>query len=323
MYKKWLSLSMVSLLGMAVLTGCTDNTKIKQMVEQSLAKQNEIKAYKFDGKATLQLGDGLLASSNPLLGGIISLVKESTIEWNGAANTEPLQFESDIKLTPKGTTSGITIPVLIKDSKLYFNMPAINKPDEFYSLDLQQMSKDSKSPLNVDSLKNTSQVTTALANLFFDGMDANWYKEAKEPVKLKDGTSAKSVSIEITKKNENEITALLQSKLPEFVQTLQTNGMLSAEQADKFKNGPAKSLKIHAPGKLTLAIDDQGFIRDELTEVNFSVTAAGGNTSSSQLTLHESQDGINQPPVFTKEVSKNVKSFTDVLKLMGTAEKAK
>jgi hypothetical protein len=323
MFKKWITLSIIAVVSMSLLTACTDNTKIKQAVEQSLAKQNEIKTSTFNGSMTLKLGEGLLASSNPLMGGILTLAKDSTIEWNGAENKDPLQFETDLKLTPKDSTAGISIPVLIKDSKLYFNMPAINKPEEYYSIDLQKIGKDTKTTFTADSLKNTSQVSTALAKLLFDGIDAKWYSEAKDPIKLKDGSSAKSTSVDITKKNEQEINTLLQSKLPEFVQTLQTNGLISADQADKFKNGPAKSLKLVAPGKLTVSIDDQGFIRDQVTDLNFTTNAENGNPVTSKITLHQAVDAINQPPAFKKEVPKNVKSFDEVLKIIGTPAKPK
>jgi hypothetical protein len=324
MLKKWFTLTLAAAVGMATLTACTDNTKIKEMVAQSLTKQKEIKAYKFDGSLSLKLSDAIMASSNPLTNGILSLAKESQLDWNGASNSDPVQFESDLKLTPKGTTTSIAIPVLIKDSKLYFNMPAINKPDEYYAVDLQKLSKDSKTPLNPDSLKNISQVSTALSSLFVNGVDAKWFEETKEPIKLKDGTSAKSVTIAITKKNEKDFSALIQSKLPEFIQTLQTNGLISAAQAENLKNGPAKTLQVQAPGKLSLAIDDQGFIRDQALDVTFSITGANGTASSNQFSLHQAIDNINQAPAFTKEVPKNVKNFDELLKiLMGMSGKTK
>lgn len=321
MLKKWVSLAFVTVLSVSALTACTDNEKIKQTVQQSVAKQNEIKSYQFAGSAGLSLSDTLLSSPNPLTNSLLTLLRESTIDWKGTSGSDPVQFETDLQVTPKGASSGIAIPVLIKDSKLYFNMPAISKPDEYYVVDLAQISKNSKSPLTPDSLKNTSQVSTALSSLIFTGIDAKWFKEAKDPIQLKDGTPAKSIAIEITPKNEKEITAYLQSKLPEFINILQTNGLMTTEQAEKFKNGPAKSLQIQAPGKLSVAIDDQGFIRDQAFDLRFSVTAADGKASANQLTLHQTLDSINQPPVFTKEIPKNTKPFEDVMKLLGAPNK--
>jgi hypothetical protein len=323
MTKKWLSLSIAAVVSVTALTACTDNAKIKQKVDQALAKQNEIKTSAYNGSMTLSLGDGLITGTNPLMNGLLGLAKESKIDWTGAVSKEPLQLETDLTFTPKGSSTATSIPVLIKDSKLYFNMPPINKPDEYYSVDLLEMSKESNSALNVDSLKNTSQVTTALGKMLLDGIDAKWYTEAKDPVKLKDGTPAQSISVEISKKNEKELNTWVQSKLPEFIQTLQTNGLMNTAQAEKFKNGSAKSLKIDAPGMLTFSIDDQGFIRDQVMDIGFSITNAAGNTVSSKINLHQGVDGINQPPSFKKEIPKNVKNFNDVIKLLGTAPKTK
>jgi hypothetical protein len=321
MLKKWISLAFVTVLSVSALTACTDNEKIKQTVQQSLIKQNEMKSYQFAGSAGLSLSDTLLSSPNPLTNSLLTLLREGTIDWKGTAGTDPVQFETDLQVTPKGASTSIAIPILIKDSKLYFNMPAISKPDEYYVVDLAQISKNSKSPLTPDSLKNTSQVTSALSTLLFTGIDAKWFKEAKDPVKLKDGASAKYISIDITSKNEKEITTYLQSKLPEFISILQTNGLMAAEQAEKMKNGVGKSLQIQSPSKLSIAIDDQGFIRDQVFDLHFSVTADNGKASSNQLTLHQTLDNINQPPVFTKEVPKNTKSFEDVMKLLSAPNK--
>lgn len=200
MAKKWITLTAVTAISLLSLTACTDNTKVKEALEQSLSKQKEMKSYTFEGSTTLAISDGLMKTSNPLTNGLLSLVKDSTIDWKGISNVEPLQFQTDLKLTPKGSTSSFEIPILIKDSKMYFNMPALNKTaDEYYAIDLQQMSQAS-SPLTLDTLKNTSQLSTSLGNLVFSGIDPKWYKEAKEPVKLKDGSSAKSISVELTSK---------------------------------------------------------------------------------------------------------------------------
>lgn len=319
MSKKWITLTAVTAFSLLSLTACTDNTKVKEALEKSLNKQKEMKSYTFEGSTTLALSDGLLKSSNPLTNGLLSLVRGSTIDWKGISNVEPLQFQSDLKLTPKGSTSPFEIPVLIKDSKLYVNMPALNKtPDEYYAIDLQKMSENSKSPLTIDTLQHTSQLSTTLGNLMFSGIDAKWYKEAKEPVKLKDGSTAKSISVELTSKNEKEVNALLQTKLPEFLGTLQNNGLLTADKADLLKKN--LSLQLQTPGKLVIAIDDKGFIRDQTIDVGFTVTV-DGKTQDNHILLHQTYDAINEATPLTKEVPKNVKSFDEILKLIAPAKK--
>ncbi|TXK77130.1 hypothetical protein [Paenibacillus sp. N3.4] len=322
MAKKWITLSMVTAVSLVSLTACTDNTKIKEALDQSLIKQKEMKSYTFDGSTTLAISDAWMKSPNPLTNGLLSLLRESTIDWKGISNVEPLTFQTDLKITPKGSTSPFEIPILIKDSKLYFNMPALNKTaDEYYAVDLQKMSQTGKSPLTVDSLKNTSQLSTALGSLLFGGIDAKWYKQEKEPFKLKDGSAAKTISVELTSKNEKEINTLLQTKLPEFLGILQNNGFLAADKVEQLKTSGSMSIQLHAPGKMAVAIDDQGFIRDQTIDMNFSLAAVDGKKQDNHILLHQTYDAINQSTPLTKEVPKNVKNFDDILKLITPAKK--
>jgi hypothetical protein len=321
MSKKWITLTAVTAISLLSLTACTDNTKVKETLEQSLSKQKEMKSYTFEGSTTLAIGDGLLKSSNALTTGLLSLVKDSTMDWKGISNVEPLQFQTDLKITPKGSTSSFEIPILIKDSKMYFNMPALNKTaDEYYAIDLQQMSQASKSPLTLDTLKNTSQLSTSLGNLVFSGIDPKWYKEAKEPVKLKDGSSAKSISVELTSKNEKDINTVFQTKLPEFIGTLQNNGFLTADKADQLRKSQPAAIQLKAPSKMVVAIDDTGFIRDQSIDVVFQMTV-DGKPQDNHIVLRQTYDAINQATALTKEVPNNVKSFDEILKLLTPPKK--
>lgn len=321
MSKKWITLTAVTAISLLSLTACTDNTKVKEAFEQSLSKQKEMKSYTFEGSTTLSISDGLLKTSNPLTNGLLSLVKESTMDWKGISNVEPLEFQTDLKITPKGSTSPFEIPILIKDSKLYFNMPALNKtPDEFYAVDLQQMSQNGKSALTLDTLKNTSQLSTALGNLVFNGIDPKWYKEDKAPVKLKDGSSAKSISVELTSKNEKDINTLFQTKLPEFYGYLQNNGFLSADKAELLKKDQTSAIQLKAPSKMVVAIDESGFIRDQTFDIAFQMTV-NGKVQDNHIVLHQTYDAINKATPVTREIPKNAKNFDDILKLIAPVKK--
>ncbi|MDR6880142.1 hypothetical protein [Bacillus sp. 3255] len=321
MSKKWITLTAVTAISLLSLTACTDNTKVKEAFEQSLNKQKEMKSYTFEGSTTLAIGDALFKGSNPLTNGLLSFVKESTIEWKGIAGLNPIQYQTDMKITPKGSSSPIEIPILIKDSKMYFNMPALNKtPDEYYAVDLQQLSQNSKSPLTPDTLANTSQLSSALATLVFNGIDAKWYNEAKEPVKLKDGSTAKSISVEVTSKNEKDINTLFQSKLPEFISNLQNNGFLTSDKAELLKKSQPGTAQIKAPSKMAVAVDEAGFIRDQTLDLVFQLTV-DGKVQDNHIVLHQTYDAINQSTPLTKEVPKNVKSFDEILKLIAPPKK--
>lgn len=321
MTKKWITLTAITAISLVSLTACTDNTKVKEAFQQSLNKQSEMKSYTFDGSTTLAISDGLMKSANPLTNGLLSMIRESTITWKGISNVDPLQFQTDLRITPKGSTSPIDIPILIKDSKMYFNMPALNKTaDEYYAIDLQKMSGTNASPLTADTLKNTPQVSTALSKLIFEGIDAKWYKEAKDPVKLTDGTTAKSIQVDLTTKNVKEINTQFQAKLPEFIGSLQTNGLLAADKAEELKKNGLASLALKAPSSMKIAIDDKGFIRDQSLDITFTVTM-DGKSFDNHIVLHQTFDAINQGAPLTKDVPAKVKSFNDILKLLTPAAK--
>jgi hypothetical protein len=323
MVKKYATLALAVTLLVPVMTGCTDHKQIKDTFQQSLNKQAEMKNYKFAGSADIKLGAPLGSSGNPLTAGLLGMLKESKIEWNGTSSAESVQFEADLKITPKGAAAAISLPVLIKDNKLYLNLPAINKPDEYYVIDMTQLSTTSKSPLSPDNLKNVSQMSTALSTLITGSVDAKWFEEAKDPVKLSDGTAAKSISLEITKKNEQELGGILNAKLPEAIDVLKTNGLLSPDQADKLKASKTPVIQLRAPSKLTVAIDDQGFIRDEQIDLSFGLTAPDGSVSDNQISLHETFDQINKNPAFQKDLPKQTKPFDDILKMLNKNKEKK
>jgi hypothetical protein len=315
MLKKWMTATLAVTMLVPTLTACTDHEQIKKSVQQAISKQTEMKSYKFAGSADLKLGFNIAApDGNPLTAALLSSFKDSKIEWSGTSSTDPVQFEADLKLTPAGSGT-IAVPILIKDSKMYFNLPAINKPDEYYVIDMTQLGKDSKTPLSPDNLKNASQVSAALWTKFAGAIDAKWFEEAKDPVQLPDGKPAKSYSVAVSDKNANDINAVLNAKLPEVADVLQTNGLLSADQAAKWKSSKT-TIQLKAPSKMTVLVDEQGFVRDEQLVLAFSLKNGDGAATDNQITLHEAYDQVNQPPQFQKDVPKQTKPFDDILKLL-------
>jgi hypothetical protein len=313
---KWMAKVILASLLVPLLGGCTDHLAVKQAVQQAIAKQNDMKSYKFSGSADLKLGLSVpVQGGNPMTAAVLSSLKESVIEWSGVSSVDPVRLEADVKVTPKGSSTPFSLPFLIKDNKMYVSLPIVNKPDEYFAIDLAQLGPSGAAPLTADNLKNSSKVTAALWAKFTDAIDAKWFDQAKDPVTLPDGKPAKAVTVAITDKNAAEINALVNAKLPEIADLLQTNGLLSADQAAKWK--AAKStVELHPPSRLTLLIDEQGFVRDEKLDLAYSLKGADGASFDNRVTLHEAYDQINQPPQFQKDVPAKTKPFDDVLKLL-------
>ncbi|UUZ96106.1 hypothetical protein LJK87_18150 [Paenibacillus sp. P25] len=196
-------------LGCTVLlaAGCTDHQRLKKEVVQAAQKQEEIRSYHFTGTMDLKLDPALFQGVPPLTAGILSLLKESRIEYAGAASlTDAVQMEADIKITPKGASAPTIVPILIKDNKLYMQLPAVNKPDEYMAFPLD--STVPGSPAAADRLKNTGRLTSALSAKLFEGLDPNWLDTDNKTETLPDGTTGKHIKLEISSKNQKAVCGL-------------------------------------------------------------------------------------------------------------------
>ncbi|WP_442603743.1 hypothetical protein [Paenibacillus sp. KN14-4R] len=321
MFKKWLSLALVTVLMSSLLIACTDNKAIQTTVLQGIAKQSEIKSYTFEGTADVKIGDGLIPASNPLTQTFINVFKESTLKWNGVTNADTAQFESDINVTPKGGTEGFNIPILIKDNKLYFHMPAINKPEQYYSIDMATSGKNATGAVAPEALKNATTTFSSIYKSIASSVEPKWFQEEKAAVNLKDGTSGKAYNIEINEKNEKAVNEMIQSKNSELYDSLKNSGIVSAEQIDKWKSQNQPKITIQAPSKLRLVIDDKGFIRDQTLDLNLAITAAEGNPNKISFNIHQLFNDVNTQPPFKKEIPKDVKNFDEIIKLLNGVKK--
>lgn len=303
-----------------LLTACTENTQSKDEAIAALAKSAEIKQYRFSGTADLSLGTSS-TGGNPLTAGLLSYLKESKIEYKGLASEEPVRLEADMKITPKKSGTPIELPFLIKDNKMYFQLPVLNQKDEYFFADFEAIGAlGGQSAMSPDKLKNTSKLTSDLSKTILEGMEAKWFEKAKEPVKLADGTSAKQITLTVTKKNEKEVSDALNAKMPALFDVLKDNGVISADQAEKMKaDAKAKPVVITAPSSITVAIDEKGFIRQ--TSISLAYNGSTSSANPNRFTFTQNIDDINQEPKFSKEIPKNLKSFTDMLKFLAPTKK--
>jgi len=311
MLKKWLAAAMLFASLSLLLVGCTDYEAIQKNVAQGIAKQNEVKSYSFEGTANIKLDGSSVASGNALTAGLIGMLSQSEISWKGAAQAEPAQLETTIKLTPTGGSTSIEIPVLIKDSKLYFHIPAISKDKQFYSIDMKAGGAANG---------NVQQAASSLSDAFgviVNAAKPKWFEESKEPAKLEGGASGKTYTLGITDKNVQELNDLLLAKMPEIAGKLEASGLINAETAAAWKKTDGgQKLALKAPGKLTFTIDDKGFIREQTSELTIAVTGTDGKTATHTVSLQQRYNNINETPAFGMQVPSDAKPFEDVMKLI-------
>jgi hypothetical protein len=309
----------VLLLGV-LLTGCKEATHYKLDAQASITKQAEMKNYVFSGKADIDLGNLIpqTKDGNVITANLLGILQNSSIEFNGVASTEPVQLEVDLKATPAAIGTALDLPIILKDNKLYMNIPLLSQKDEYFAIDLTKLgtSTDPKSALSPDSLKNVSQISSNISKLIMDDMQEEWFKKSKNELTLPDGSKATTLAIEADDKNKAVLSTTFQSKLPQIISTLQSNGILSKGQADKLNQTNFQSVQIEIPSSISLTIDGDGFIREQQIKLTFSIKDATGTTATHHLNLTQTYDQINKNPAFTKEIPTNIKPFEDIIKLL-------
>jgi hypothetical protein len=295
-----------------LLLGCTDYEAIQKSVMQGIAKQKEVKSYSFEGTAHVKIDSSSVKSTNPLTAGLIGTLTQSEISWSGAANADPAQLEASIKLTPTGGSAVIEIPVLIKDNKMYFHIPAISKDKQYYSIDLK-----AGGSVAAGNLQQAASSLSDAFGLIAGAAKPNWFEETKGSTKLADGSSGRKITLNITDKNVQEFNASLQTKLPEIADKLQASGLITANTALSWKKADgSQKLALKAPGKLEFVLDQQGFIREQSCELTVTIAGDNGSTATHSITQRQSYNNINQPPAFSMQVPTDAKPFEDVLKLL-------
>jgi hypothetical protein len=194
----------------------------------------------------------------------------------------------------------------------------LSQKDEYFAIDLTKLgtTADPKSPLSPESLKNASQIAASISNLIMGEIQEQWIKKSKNILTLPDGSKATTLTIEADDKNKAALSATFQTKLPEIINSLQKNGILSADQATKLKENNFQSLQIEIPSSIVLTIDEAGFVREQQIKLTFSIKDASGTAATHHLNLTQSYDQINKNPAFTKEIPAKIKPFDDIIKLL-------
>lgn len=309
----------------AVGAGCTKEPDMaKEKMEQAFLKQSEATAYSFTGKASLNIqlpsegtGKNLIASA------FKGMLTKGTLEWSGAATYQPVRLEAELKSTPEGSTTAMTLPLLFKDNKLYLQLPLLGKQNESFSLDMAELSglSGQTSPFTQDSLKAAGKLVSEAFRLLITDIDAKWFATVEE-MKLADGSSVPVYRLEITEKNKSEIEKAIKGKLPELFDRLSAAGIAGEAQVQSLK-ADASGFVLHAPGEIAVAVDQTGYVRRENLQLTFSGTGTGGASAQNSIKLEQAFADINGTPSFKQEPPANARSLGDILKLLMPQTKQK
>lgn len=301
---------LISLSFLLLITGCTDSKQLKTDLLQAVTKQEQVKSYQFKGSIELQADTSLFGGQiSPFTATLFAFLNDSKINYSGQTALEPSQLEAMFNITPTGG-SNIDIPVLIKDNKLFFQIPALNKVDEYMMFPIT--SKPNTAVDSTESLKNTGHLASTLNEQLLNPMNSEWLTASKDPVTLADGTTAKQITLDINSKNEQAFNDHWNQAIPGFMELLKSNGLASDASLDGWQ-ATLKQIHILAPSSLQFSIDNQGFIHEQQWNLTFT---ANGSSNTNHLLWTQSLSELNKPPVFTKEAPAKQKSLEELLKLI-------
>jgi hypothetical protein len=287
-----------------LVTGCSDNVKIKEEVLEALHKQADIYSYTFAGRSELKLDDTFpLSDTNPLTASLLHSLTNSNMEWSGAVSLNPLRMESKLMLTPTGGKALPEIPVILNNNKLYMQIPLLNPNNEYISVDLSAAAS---------GLTLSSQTYARWIEGWLTSIEAKWFKRMED---TEEDNYPHWASIAITESNAKVLSALLQSKLLEWCDELLKQKLITKSQADGFKNKWSHTtLALQAPGYIRTSVRKDGFLEELQADIHF-VLLENGKTSREQILKFNNKWGeINQVPSFTQEIPANALPIDEILK---------
>lgn len=296
MLKKYTFLFTTMILLFSLLVGCSsDDNQLKLEVLEAISKQDEISSYRFSGSSNLQLDWAALTESrqDPLTAGFTAFITNSHIQWQGAANKDTAEMEVDLSIKPHQSDAEFNLPAMIKDNKLYFNIPLLTiSDDEYLFLDLDG---------DLSNLPFAS-ILTHIA----EAIDEKFYEEINE----NEEDTTKTVAIPITQENLLEIIESLQTQFPLIIRELENRKLINTDNANEWRlkdlTDKVNSSNLES-GIIRFTINQEGFITEQKLKLNYA-----NQTLEIDNRLHD----INQDIIFEKEIPEQTRSFHDIMNML-------
>lgn len=299
----FIALAAAAVIAVLSAAGCSDGTKIKEHALEALHKQSAIQSYTFEGHTELQLGETFtFSNTNPLTAALVQSLISAKLEWSGTANANPPRLESKLKITPSSGAPLPSMPILIKDNKLYTQIPLLNPKNEFLSLDMSN---------SASGLTNSSQTFAKLAESLLQSIDAKWFKTGPRD----NNAHASPVwdEVWIGENNAKPLSAVMQNKLPEWVDKLQSEGLVTKPQAESIKTALSKkTVKLQQPGSIRIAVGTDGFVQEMQADIRFVLEENGTASPVQSIKLSNKWGQINQSPAFTQDIPAQSKPLDDI-----------
>ncbi len=297
---------------MALLSGTAagckaeDGTRWRDATSAAYAKLNDMNTYTFDGTITLKL-PAPSEAHNPVAGALTAALLSDSLTFSGSASKAPAYLDARLGLAPNSGSPTWTIPILLKDNKLYASLPLINKKDEWMSLDLQKL------PGQSGKLDEAGQVLNRYL--------AAW-TAAVQPELFRNLAESKQSPPLLELKLEGRQGAAALSELsrlwPTFIDELAAKTLISADQASSWKNvlhsDQLNGFSLTQPGYVRLKLNEQGYITEHQIKIDAERQRKDGRTEPLSIHYSMSYTEINGTMPAAKQPPTQLLPLEDVLR---------
>jgi hypothetical protein len=327
---------LILLLALLVLAACSPSLEPKAALQEALKKQASVTSYDFNGEAQLKLQLSTEeAAQDPTSQMVINALKDAKLAWTGAYQVNPFQLELVLNLSANINGADITfeIPVIANEETAYFKIPMLTQ-DRYVAVELKELSQmtGNKNPLSVEELKKNKELTLKVEEIVFTSLNDNLFtrSDVTDEMTLSSGKVEDLIGINITQENFAQVvTQFFKEALPQILDLLVQNEVISSEEATEAKNDLAENdieqqiQEFQQKVKINNLqwdnyIDEQGQIRKQEIMLNMDATDQG-QSGTVDLKITSFTNNINGTPTFKLPVPSKEETipFMDFMMLMG------
>ncbi len=271
----------------------------KAAIAEAYERNDSLDNYRFEGSITAADGGRTPSASGALLPTI-----EGGIAWSGVLYREPARLEADVRVGANGGEGARTFPMLAQDGLFYISVPPVNKPDEYFVIDLAK-ARTENDPLPIEPLLNAADAFDDLARTLVARIAPEWVRAAEADAPA----SPLRFVVDVTDENAEPVAAAVREAYADWAASLPPElGANAFGLSDE-------SLRLLPGGTIVIALDEAGYVVDQRVELPFADGTATANEADSSATFSYAfrLTEPNGSPDMTRSVPENVIPFENVL----------
>lgn len=211
--RQWLCAGFVSAAALAFISGCQESPGVdhaaqgeawKAHIAEAFEHNDTLTGHRFRGELVLD-ADGWLEPWNTA--GLLPALSNG-LAWEGTIEDSPRRLEANLAFGTQAShgeaagAASFDIPILMRDETLYFHVPLLNEPEEYFYMDMQQPKEDS--PLPAQALIGAADALDELMQHIVERVDPQYVRlaAADEPAA---GPGEQTFEIRVTEENAAQL----------------------------------------------------------------------------------------------------------------------